>query len=114
MGASRLSSVTVGVGVTSPFGLNTRYPVDGPFNTAVTSVALPLINIKPTIAYKVNDYLSVGLSADIYTFASFLGEGHVEQKQISAGAFGIPAGDSIEINGKGTGAGVTASLLMTP
>lgn len=114
MGASRLSSVTVGVGVTSPFGLNTRYPVDGPFNTAVTSVALPLINIKPTIAYKVNDYLSVGLSADIYTFASFLGEGHVEQKQISAGDFGIPAGDSIEVNGKGTGAGVTASLLMTP
>ncbi len=114
MGVSMLSSVTVGVGVTSPFGLNTRYPVDGPFNTAVTSVALPLINIKPTIAYQVNEYLSVGVSADIYTFASFLGEGHVEQRQISAGALGIPAGDSIELNGKGTGAGVTASLLVTP
>lgn len=114
MGVPMLSSVTVGVGVTSPFGLNTRYPVDGPFNTAVTSVALPLINIKPTIAYQVNEYLSVGVSADIYTFASFLGEGHVEQRQISAGALGIPAGDSIELNGKGTGAGVTVSLLVTP
>ncbi|HEY5932344.1 MAG TPA: outer membrane protein transport protein [Nitrospira sp.] len=109
-----LSSVTVGIGLTSPFGLNTRYPLDGPFNTAVTSAALPLIDIKPTIAYKINDALSVGVSADIYTFASFLGEGHGEQKQISAGAFGIPPGASIELNGTGTGAGVTASVLYTP
>ncbi len=108
------SSVTVGIGLTSPFGLNTRYPVDGPFNTAVTSAALPLIAIKPTLAYKISEDLSVGVSADIYTFASFLGEGHVEQKQVSAGAFGIPAGASIELNGSGTAAGVTTSLLYSP
>ena len=108
------SPVTVGIGLTSPFGLNTRYPLDGPFNTAVTSAALPLIDIKPTIAYKISEGLSVGVSADIYTFASFLGEGHAEQKQVSAGALGIPAGASIELNGKGTGAGVTASLLYSP
>ncbi len=107
IGLPILSPVTVGIGLTSPFGLNTRYPVDGPFKTAVTSAALPLIAIKPTIAYKISDALSVGVSADIYTFASFLGEGHVEQKQISAGA-------SVELNGTGTGAGVTASLLYTP
>jgi long-chain fatty acid transport protein len=112
--ATSLSSLTVGLGITSPFGSNTRYPVDGPFNTAITSAALPLIAIKPTIAYKISDALSVGVSADIYTFASFLGEGHVEQKQISAGSLGIPAGASIELNGTGTGAGVTASLLYTP
>jgi long-chain fatty acid transport protein len=108
--AISLSSLTVGLGITSPFGSNTRYPVDGPFNTAITSAALPLIAIKPTIAYKISDALSVGVSADIYTFASFLGEGHVEQKQISAGALGIPAGASIELNGTGT----TASLLYAP
>jgi long-chain fatty acid transport protein len=102
------------LGLSSPFGLLTRYPVDGPFSTAVTSAALPLIDIKPTIAYKVSDDLSVGVSADIYTFASFLGEGHAEQKRMSAGAFGIPAGASIEFSGKGTGAGVTVSLLYSP
>ena len=112
-GLPLLSPVTVGIGLTSPFGLNTRHPVDGPFNTAVTSAALPLIDIKPTIAYKISEELSVGVSADIYTFASFLGEGHVEQKQISAGALGIPVGASLELNGQGTGAGVTASLLYT-
>ncbi len=114
LGASRFSSVTIGLGLTSPFGLRTRYPIDVPFNTAVTSAELPLIAIKPTIAYKISDALSVGVSANIYTFASFLGEGHLEQKQISAGALGIPAGASIELNGTGTGAGVTASLLYTP
>lgn len=114
IGLPILSPVTIGIGLTSPFGLNTRYPVDGPFNTAVTSAALPLIDIKPTIAYKISEDLSVGVSADIYTFAGFLGEGHVEQKQVSAGALGIPAGASIELNGKGTGAGVTASLLFSP
>lgn len=114
LGAIRLSSLTVGLGVNSPFGSNTRYPIDGPFNTAVTSAALPLIDIKPTIAYKINDVLSVGVSADIYTFASFLGEGHAEEKLISSGAFGIPAGASVEFSGKGTGGGVTVSGLYSP
>lgn len=114
IGLPGLSSATIGIGLTSPFGLNTRYPVDSPFNTAVTSAALPLIDIKPTIAFKIMDDLSLGVSADIYTFAGFLGEGHVEQKRISAGALGIPAGASIELNGRGTGAGVTMSLLYAP
>ena len=112
--AMRLSAVTVGLGVNSPFGSNTRYPISVPFNTAITSAELPLIAINPTIAYKFSEVLSVGVSANIYTFASFLGEGHVEQKQISSGALGIPAGASLELNGTGTGAGVTASLLYTP
>jgi long-chain fatty acid transport protein len=103
--------VTVGLGLTSPFGLNTRYPVDGPFNTAVTAATLPLIDIKPTVAYKLNDQLAIGVSADIYTFASFLGEGQAEQKQVGVGPL---SGASVELNGTGTGAGATVSLLYTP
>jgi long-chain fatty acid transport protein len=108
LGWDRLSNVTVGLGLTSPYGLSTRYPVDGPFNTATTSAALPLIDIKPTVAYKVSENLSLGVSADIYTFASFLGEGHAEQRQIGGG------GASVEANGNGTTAGVTVSLLYAP
>jgi len=108
LGLDRLSNVTIGLGLNSPYGLNTRYPLDGPFNTVVTSAALPLIAIKPTVAYKINDQLAVGVSADIYTFASFMGQGHAEQKQVGTG------GASIEANGKGTGAGATFSLLYTP
>ncbi|TKB72390.1 MAG: long-chain fatty acid transporter [Nitrospira sp.] len=114
LGASAFSPVTLGLGLTSPFGTNIRYPLDGPFNTAVTTAALPLIDIKPTVAYKLNDQLAIGVSADIYTFASFLGQGQAEQKQVGAGVFGIPAGASVEFNGNGTGAGATVSLLYTP
>lgn len=114
LGFSKLSSVTVGLGLTAPFGSSTRYPVDSSFNTAVTSAALPLIDIKPTLAYKLNEDLSLGLGADIYTFSNFLGQGHVEQKQIGAGLFGIPVGSSVELNGKGTGVGMNASLLYAP
>ena len=111
LGLNSLSNVTVGLGLTSPFGLNTRYPVDGPFNTVVTSAALPLLDIKPTIAYKFNDQLAIGVNADIYTFASFLGQGHAEQRQVGSGGL---AGASLEFNGNGTGAGAAFSLLYTP
>ena len=111
LGASTVSPVTLGIGLTSPFGSNTRYPIDGPFNTAITSAALPLIDIKPTVAYKVNDQLAIGVSADIYTFASFLGQGQIEQKQVGVGPL---SGASVELNGTGTGAGATVSLLYTP
>ena len=111
LGLDRLSNVTIGLGLNSPYGLNTRYPLDGPFNTVVTSAALPLIDIKPTVAYKINDQLAIGVSADIYTFASFLGQGHAEQKLVGTGPL---AGASIEANGNGTGAGATFSLLYTP
>ena len=110
-GASTVSPVTLGIGLTSPFGSNTRFPIDGPFNTAITSAALPLIDIKPTVAYKVNDQLAIGVSADIYTFASFLGQGQIEQKQVGVGPL---SGASVELNGTGTGAGATVSLLYTP
>lgn len=114
LGWQSLSDITVGIGLTTPYGLNTRYPVDGPFNSAVTSSTLPLIDIKPTIAYKLNDQLAFGVSADVYTFASFLGEGQVEQHLVWPGGSGIPAGASVEFHGKGTGAGFTASMLYTP
>ena len=114
LGWHSLSAITVGMGLTTPFGLNTRFPVDGPFNSAVTSSTLPLIDIKPTIAFKVNDQLAFGVSADVYTFASFLGEGQVEQHLVWPGGGGIPPGASVEFQGKGTAAGFTASMLYTP
>ncbi|MFO0706865.1 MAG: outer membrane protein transport protein [Nitrospira sp.] len=114
LGLTSLSRVTMGLGLTTPFGLNTRYPVDGPFNTAASSATLPLLDIKPTMAVKVTDDFSIGLGADIYTFAEFIGEGQAEQKQVGAGAFGIPAGSSVELSGKGTGVGMNASVLYTP
>jgi len=116
LGVTMFGDITVGVGVTVPFGVLTRYPANGPFNTAAVFATNPLMDIKPTIAYKLNDYLSFGVGADIYTYSSLFGEGHVEQKSMSPGppASSIPAGTQLELYGKDTAAGFNVSMLYTP
>jgi long-chain fatty acid transport protein len=115
LGVNALGNLTVGLGVISPFGTMSRWPQNGPFATAITRASLELLDIKPTLAYKVSDELSLGLGADIYTFASFWGEGRGETHFRSSGGPGLPpAGIPIEINGRDTTAGFNASLLYTP
>lgn len=114
LGLSSLSAVTAGIGVNTPFGSLTRYPENGPFRSSVTFTTLPLLDIKPTLAYKVNDQIALGLGADIYTFSSLFGEGHVEKRFQWPGGLGIPAGSKMELYGKDTALGFNASLLYTP
>ncbi len=116
LGLTNFPNWTVGIGVTSPFALKVDYPDDSLISPILTSAALPLIDIKPTLAYKLNDYISVGGGLDIYTFANFLGEGQAELQQNAApgNAFGIPAGTGLEANGDDTALGFNASVLWTP
>lgn len=116
LGITALGDLSVGIGLTAPFGSLTRWPNNGPFNTATTFSTLPLMDIKPTVAYKVTESLSLGLGADIYTFSGLLGEGQVEKQFISPGAPAFPlapAGSKMELSGKDTAAGFNASLLYT-
>lgn len=112
--AEFLSDVTVGIGVTTPFGSLSQYPLNGPFRTASTYATIPLIDIKPTIAYKVNDQLSLGVGMDIYTFSGLFGEGQLEQKSIWPGGLGVPAGSQVELYGKDTALGFNTSFMYTP
>jgi long-chain fatty acid transport protein len=116
LGLTNFPNWTVGLGLTSPFALSVDYPDNSLIAPILTSAALPLIDIKPTIGYKVNDYIAIGWGLDIYTFADFLGEGHAELQQNAApgNAFGIPAGTGLEANGSDTALGFNASLLWTP
>ncbi|HEY6083753.1 MAG TPA: outer membrane protein transport protein [Nitrospira sp.] len=113
LGVTALGNLTAGVGLTVPFGSLTRWPTDGPFRTATVFNSLPLIDIKPTLAYKVADDLSFGLGADIYTFSGLIGEGHVERQSIWPGGLGIPAGSRVELFGSDTAGGFNASVLYT-
>ena len=113
LGLTVLGDLSAGIGLTVPFGSLTRWPNDGPFRTATTFSALPLLDIKPTLAYKVTENLSLGLGADIYTFSGLVGEGHVEKQSVWPGGLGIPAGSRVELSGKDTAAGFNASLLYT-
>lgn len=104
LGLASLRGLTAGIGLNSPFGSLTRYPEDGPFRSATTFTTLPLIDIKPGLAYKLNDQLSIGLGADIYTLSGLFGEGHVEKRSIVGGS-------KMELYGKDTAAGFNVSLL---
>jgi long-chain fatty acid transport protein len=107
LGVTALGDLSVGIGLTVPFGSLTRWPNDGPFRSATTFSTLPLLDIKPTLAYKVTENLSLGLGADIYTFSNLVGEGHAERQAIPVD------GVKTELNGKDTTAGFNASLLYT-
>ena len=107
LGVTALGNLSVGIGLTAPFGSLTRWPNDGPFRSATTFSTLPLLDIKPTLAYKVTENLSLGLGADIYTFSSLVGEGQAERHAIPV------AGVKTELNGKDTAAGFNTSLLYT-
>ncbi|MEQ1793512.1 MAG: outer membrane protein transport protein [Nitrospira sp.] len=116
LGAAVLNGLTVGIGLTSPLGSVSRYSDTGPQRFKATFSALPLIDIKPTIAYQLTRDLSLGLGADIYTFSDMLGEGHFEKQFItppgSPAVFGS-ALSKAELYGKGTAAGFNVSLLYT-
>lgn len=125
LGLQELAGLTVGIGVTSPFGILIDYPENSNVAQLSSFAALPLIDIKPTLAFKVDEYISLGVGLDINTFASFLGEGQAELKRIAGPEFGIPPpggvgflgitpGSSLEINGTDTALGFNLSLLVTP
>ncbi len=109
---SSLDKLTIGVGVTTPFGSVMRWPDDSPFRALTTFTALPLFDIKPTLAYQLHPDFSIGGGADIYTFASFFGEGQAELQSISPGGL-APAGSKLEFNGKGTAPGFNVGALYT-
>lgn len=114
LGITALGNLSAGIGMTTPYALKSRYPEAGPFNTAITSATIPMVDIKPTLAYRFSDQFSIGAGADIYTFAGFLGDGQVEQKFVWPGGGGVPAGVNVELNGKATAAGFNVSMLYSP
>ena len=114
LGISALGDLSAGLGIQNLYGFAAKYPTNGSFATSVTFAQLPLIAIKPTLAYKLTESLSVGLGADILTFANFLGEGHAERQFLAPPGSGFPSGTTLELNGSGTTAGLNASFLYTP
>ncbi len=81
----------LGIGVSAPFGLATKYNGDwyGRFDS-VKSV-LKVVDIQPTVAYKATDWLSVGAGINIqYADATLT---NVVSNGVSAGPAGIEGSD---------------------
>ena len=116
LGLPSLQHVTAGLGIHSPFGNLTSYPKDSTLSPIIISSALPLLDIKPTIAFEINKDISVGLGLDIYTFSGLFGEGQVELHQDGQdfSATGLAtAGEEVELNGADTSLGFNLSFLLT-
>ena len=109
-----LRDMSLGLGMNFPYGTKFRFPNDGPFASAVTTAALQMMDIKPTLAYKVSKHLSLGIGLDIYTFTSLVGEGRYESRLSAGPGLGLLNGQSVEINGKDTAFGFNVSLLYPP
>lgn len=63
--------VAIGVTVTSPFSFETNYDADSWARYNADKTRLTTVDIQPTIAYKVNDWLSVGVGLNAeYTKAT--------------------------------------------
>jgi len=108
LGFKALGPLTLAIGLNSPYGLSSRWNGTTPFSSVVTRARLPMLDIKPTLAYAINDMFSIGLGLDIYTFAGFIGAGEFESRSV------IPGVGTSELNGNGTGVGYNASVLFTP
>jgi long-chain fatty acid transport protein len=55
-----------GVGVNNVFGLNEDWGNKGPLNALIEHSHLYTINFAPTVAYQINDNLSIGTAVNIY------------------------------------------------
>lgn len=123
LGVSSLGSLTLGLGINSPFGNLVEYPRSSTLAQVLTRAASPIIDIKPTMAFRVDPSLALGFGLDIYTFSGLFGEGHVELQHLAGPEFDAPplsalglasSGDNIELNGRDTAVGYNVSLLFTP
>jgi long-chain fatty acid transport protein len=108
----------LGLAINAPWGLTTRFqdPWAGR-NYALTSSVLS-INGTPSIAWKFNDWISVGAGVQIQYFKADLMRGATVVGPVPP--LGIPAGAAIsafpnpEVSGDGWGYGVTAGVTITP
>jgi long-chain fatty acid transport protein len=61
--------VWLGVGINSPFGLGTKYDDGWPGRFNIIKASVQTVNINPTVAVKITEYLSVGAGLDIMYFS---------------------------------------------
>ena len=118
LGWPAFDSLTLGLGVYSPFGNITSYPRTSGLAPVLTRSASPILDVTPTVAVRVDPMLALGAGLDIYTFSNLFGEGHVEVQQTAAdlarAGFPFAPDDDVELNGRDTALGYHAGLLLTP
>jgi len=98
--------IHVGIGVSNPFGLGTEWPEDWSGKFISTKIDLMSFFITPTVAYKVNEEMSVGAGFNIVT-------GDVKIRRVVSDPFDPHAKAAIDLSGTGYGFNVGAIYKIT-
>ena len=103
-----------GVGIFSPFGLAQKYGnrQTSIFRNQVTNVEIQTIVVNPTVAWKVNDLLSVGAGIDFMYGKAKLSQAGV----VRLGAAPLDQVNifQLDLDGDGTAWGYNLGVLLTP
>jgi len=106
--------ISYGIGVFAPFGLGQEYENKSTsiFRNQVTKIDLQTIVVNPTIAFKINEFLSVGAGVDW-----MYGKATLEQTPWNPAL--IPAGQNgnafdLKLDGDGDAWGYNFGLLLKP
>lgn len=95
----------LGLGLNSPFGLGIQYNANWPGSINLIRATIQTLNLNPTIAVKVTDYLSVGAGLDIMYFSLNL------KRVLPIPLLGPQA---LDLQGGSWGLGFNLGLLLKP
>lgn len=90
----------IGISVNSPFGQVVKQPRDWPGTAYAGSTDLKTYNASPSIAYQINNWLSVGVGVQIQYATAKMNVG--------------PSFAAMTLSGTGWGVGATAGITITP
>lgn len=94
----------LGLAVNVPFGLSTKYPFNYSGQIYARESTVRSVDITPTIAYQVTDWLSLGLGVQALYFRTSL----------SQATSPLPYAPGALLEGQSWGAGVTAGVTVKP
>jgi long-chain fatty acid transport protein len=102
--------ISAGIGVFSPFGLETAWPDDWEGRYITTKSELQTFNINPAVSYQITPYLAVSAGFDV-----LLLDATMEKKINLSGLLGFPVPDGEQkLDGDGTGLGYNLGILLEP
>jgi long-chain fatty acid transport protein len=93
----------IGLSINSPFGLSTSFNDPWAGRNYALSTSLMTYNASPSVALRINEWLSVGLGVQLQLDRADLNRG-----------LGVTPGDHLNLNGSGWGYGLTAGVTVTP
>jgi len=111
------NGITIGLGVNNPYGLGSEYPETWIGKRLAVKTDLKTFYITPTIAYKVNDFLSIGAGISyIVSSVQFLQAADIPPIPLAPGV-NLPAVSNVKINLEANGDPALAynlGVLITP